>query len=265
MSRILAATFGLAAQSCGVWSSPSTCSERATCPETQEGTPDSVGPDAWSDPDRNPGSDPPDGSVGLEGQTPMQDAATGDVLNGDAGIRDGRSADVVSEPSAGPDASIDGVDDRVGNADAMQDVVASDSPSGGCVSQGAEDCTNGVDDDCNGKVDCADPACGAFTCIAPVPSGWLGPVALWQGPSGSAHPSCPTPFGNRIDANGGLNSLPAMCGCTCAASGQACLATGVFHADQACGSAPCASLTPGPSGSCTSVPANVCGSGGRSE
>ena len=40
--------------------------------------------------------------------------------------------------------------------------------SGTCVPTGAENCFNGVDDDCNGHVDCDDPACGSGVaqCVA---------------------------------------------------------------------------------------------------
>src|SRR6185436_995373 len=38
----------------------------------------------------------------------------------------------------------------------------------------AEDCENGVDDDGDGLVDCADPDCAklGYQCVAAVPSGW---------------------------------------------------------------------------------------------
>ena len=38
------------------------------------------------------------------------------------------------------------------------------SPDAGCVSQGPEDCSNELDDDCNGLTDCADPACDNQPC-----------------------------------------------------------------------------------------------------
>ena len=42
---------------------------------------------------------------------------------------------------------------------------------GGCVPSGPEDCFNQLDDDCNGHVDCDDPACmPAATCVALDPS-----------------------------------------------------------------------------------------------
>jgi hypothetical protein len=263
---LLAATLALAAvQSCGVWSSTGDCTERATCSEVQDGTKDSVSTDASQD--RSPGVNPEtgsgarDGSVAIDGEVLTPDAGASDV-NLDAANRDAPTADVANDRSAGWDASIDGVDERAGSGDATQDVAARDGPSGACVPTGPEDCTNGVDDDCNGKIDCADPACGAYACAASVPSGWLGPVAFWQAASSSAPPSCLPPFGSPIDGSEGLSASPATCTCACTASGQACSATGVFHADQACASGACATVTPAPSGACTAVPANACGSGG---
>jgi hypothetical protein len=56
------------------------------------------------------------------------------------------------------------------------------SPSGTCVSSTAEDCMNGIDDDGNGLIDCADPACNAgFMCVPQVPSGFAGPGEVYEG------------------------------------------------------------------------------------
>src|ERR1700678_3969885 len=55
----------------------------------------------------------------------------------------------------------------------------------GCVKGAIEDCTNGMDDNCDGLVDCADPECsgdgGAYSCTAlPTEMGWS-LVAFQQG------------------------------------------------------------------------------------
>lgn len=42
------------------------------------------------------------------------------------------------------------------------------------ASTGGEDCTNGVDDDDDGMIDCADSDCGTFVCVDPAPAGWAG-------------------------------------------------------------------------------------------
>jgi hypothetical protein len=62
------------------------------------------------------------------------------------------------------------------------------SPSGTCVPP--EDCMNGIDDDGNGKVDCADPACvnAGYTCVPQLPSSFAGPGEVYDGPGPS--PPC---------------------------------------------------------------------------
>ncbi|HTU62753.1 MAG TPA: hypothetical protein VMF89_30030, partial [Polyangiales bacterium] len=52
----------------------------------------------------------------------------------------------------------------------LQDAATSDasfSDASGCIATGAEDCMNGLDDDCNGAVDCADSACEPVTQCVP--------------------------------------------------------------------------------------------------
>lgn len=84
-----------------------------------------------------------------------------------------------------------------------------------------ENCQNGVDDDRDGKVDCADTDCGAYTCAAPPAAGWTGPVAVWSGTSGTG-PSCGSSGGfptAQVNANTGLVVPPYTCpACSCAPS-----------------------------------------------
>ena len=71
-------------------------------------------------------------------------------------------------PEAGSDAIVT-------NDGTTNDVVTIEaSPVDGCKATGPEKCTNGVDDDCNGLTDCADPACQTqgYACAAPAPGGW---------------------------------------------------------------------------------------------
>src|SRR5262245_6655050 len=54
----------------------------------------------------------------------------------------------------------------------------------GDAATGDEDCTNGVDDNGDGLIDCADPRCSpGFACVSIIPTGWQGYVALYHGPS----------------------------------------------------------------------------------
>jgi hypothetical protein len=92
---------------------------------------------------------------------------------------------------------------------------------GACVTL-VEDCQNGVDDDEDNLIDCADPACTAFAC-ATTPLGWTGPVALWSGTSGNA-PACPTAYpSDLLDAHDNLVVPPYTCpSCTCTPQNASC-------------------------------------------
>jgi hypothetical protein len=86
---------------------------------------------------------------------------------------------------------------------------------GACVSQGPEDCFNGVDDDCNGFTDCADPACSSVAmCTADIDGAVLG-VKL------AAADTCPAGFPDETVVNQGLSGGNGCVGCTCA--NAACL------------------------------------------
>ncbi|WP_437320650.1 hypothetical protein [Sorangium sp. So ce385] len=91
---------------------------------------------------------------------------------------------------------------------------------------GAEDCSNGADDDGDGRVDCADPACGDFVCTTAVPEGWSGYFALFDGEP-ARDPGCPDAFaaGEPFIGNRGLSATPASCTCSCGpVQGQRCAA-----------------------------------------
>jgi hypothetical protein len=86
-----------------------------------------------------------------------------------------------------------------------------------CVFKSAEDCFNGIDDDCNGKTDCEDPACTPTTeCVA-------APGTTFQAgvEAATAATTCPSNFtGGETALNEGLN-IPAATsctGCSCTAS-----------------------------------------------
>lgn len=87
---------------------------------------------------------------------------------------------------------------------------------------GGEDCLNGADDDGDGDVDCADADCSNFACVA-APDGWEGPVALYDGSSGTA-PDCPPELPDFV-ADGLADPVQedASCeACTCAAPAITC-------------------------------------------
>lgn len=78
---------------------------------------------------------------------------------------------------------------------------------------GPEVCGDGIDNDCNGKTDCTDPACSAagFSCID-VPAGFT--VVLF---SASARGACPADYPNATPLHGdpAPSGLPGTGTCTC--------------------------------------------------
>ncbi|HKP64155.1 MAG TPA: hypothetical protein VJV78_45780 [Polyangiales bacterium] len=100
-----------------------------------------------------------------------------------------------------------------GSGGAGQGGAGSDAgPS--CVSKGAEQCSNGLDDDCNGDTDCADAACSAMTC-APAGSvtGLLVPSAE----------SCPAGFqASQTTIYQGLTDQGCS-GCSCSTTATQCV------------------------------------------
>ncbi len=99
-----------------------------------------------------------------------------------------------------------------------------------------EDCLNGIDDDCNGKTDCQDDACGAFACGAAVPPGWR-PAAI----ASALDAGCAAPF----EEAGAFNEGPSgtvSCTCGCAANTGDCVGTLIQADNITCRPA----LTPNP-------------------
>ncbi|HEX7481752.1 MAG TPA: hypothetical protein VF331_28355 [Polyangiales bacterium] len=125
----------------------------------------------------------------------------------------------------------------------------------------AEICDNGKDDDGNGKVDCADPACSSNQCVAGAPTGFSGPVALFVG--STKPPSCAAGF-DMAAISGGTSAVgaPSTCSsCQCSAP-SACASLLNFRTSDAgsCGggstctssvNATCAQITACPSGQAT--------------
>lgn len=83
-----------------------------------------------------------------------------------------------------------------------------------CVFKSAEDCWNGIDDDCNGTTDCADPACQTTALCVPDKSG-----SFALGTELAAGGTCPAGYmGTTTDINTGLNGNAGCTGCSCAAT-----------------------------------------------
>ncbi len=130
-------------------------------------------------------------------------------------------------------------------------------PDGEC-NGGAENCSNGIDDNCNGLIDCADPVCqnAGYFCAAPPPSGWTGLAALATAAGGTI-PSCGGLYA-AVSSSGhaGLTASPANCTCACnnPPSNVQCNSVGINYYTDAC--------VTGAGGA--SLPPNFCVSNGGS-
>jgi len=149
-------------------------------------------------------------AAGADGALPGDDASGAAGL--DASALDASALDAAATDAATVDAAPLA---DAGAADAGRDAAVD---AGSCTPRGAEDCTNGVDDDCNGLTDCADTACtsGGFECVPSVPSGWSY-AALSIGSRGP----CPSGFASQRDVVMDPTGGAASCSCSCSSSGTA--------------------------------------------
>jgi len=90
---------------------------------------------------------------------------------------------------------------------------------GTCVPTGAENCFNSLDDDCDGRVDCADTDCGPVAQCVP-----LDPTGGRVGVVVAATASCPTGYTDLTAIFSGLGA-GACTGCTCRPPTLSCSAT----------------------------------------
>jgi hypothetical protein len=161
------------------------------------------------------------GASGSGGDSDAGDGSTSTdgALRGDSAA--GSTGGMVVE--AGPEAPLDGPADRT--FDAPPEVMP------GCVPK-TEDCYNGVDDDCDGLPDCADPDCAPTTVCVPRPTGLVGTtIANGTCPAGFAPKSnTGTPFGLTVDG-GGTSCAGCQCGQSVVTSCTSTLTTYVSIAD----------------------------------
>jgi hypothetical protein len=194
---------GLAAESCGVFSSGA-CADKATC-RNLEGGSDDGGSDGVSNAD-------------VVDTTVPADGASDDVSPADSGDATGEQGDAANDVVTGDD---------------VGDVTVVDAPA---------DVPLDAPDACPPAV-CADAGCTSGNlCAPPAPAMWTGPALLWSGPFGSAVPPCPMGYEDAFDANAGPTGSLGSCSCTCVASGQLCSVAAVLNGDAAC-LAPCGSAT----------------------
>jgi hypothetical protein len=109
-----------------------------------------------------------------------------------------------------------------------------------------EDCSNGIDDNCDGKIDCADPQCmPAYSCTPAFPPGWNGPVAFVEQDTDAAAPiapPCPSAYPTLADDGHATLTAPiASCQCTC--QGPCSLTVSTFTNNNCGGTHLCAATT----------------------
>jgi len=84
---------------------------------------------------------------------------------------------------------------------------------GGCTFVSAENCFNRADDDCNGTIDAADPACASTTQCVPAA------VVFTMGIQLGANADCPAAYANsELTLNRAINPGAGCTGCSCTAS-----------------------------------------------
>jgi hypothetical protein len=114
-----------------------------------------------------------------------------------------------------------------------------------CKSTGKEICDDGIDNDCNGDIDCADPACNAgFACVDGTPEGWT-ELAL----ADTARPPCPSGYTGSADVRvvQGDGAHSCKCDCAGACTGSITVAKGT---DATCASGT-ETFTQNTNGNCT--------------
>ncbi len=127
----------------------------------------------------------------------------------------------------------------------------------------AELCNNGIDDNCDGRIDCADPECmpGWSCTAAAVPAGGWSVVEYAE----NARPACPANYATSADVLEGPEGSPATCGCQCNVTTPGSCETGSFPvfvgSGAGCALLPSATNT-GNNGACTALPIQYTPGGG---
>jgi hypothetical protein len=106
-------------------------------------------------------------------------------------------------------------------------IVPGEGGSDGCG--GAEICSNGVDDNCDGHIDCDDPQCAPATgwsCVAAVPAGWS--IVSYEM---NGHDPCGAGFGSAANVVEGPSSSGTTCSCDgCSVTDPGSCTSGSFTA-----------------------------------
>lgn len=153
---------------------------------------------------------------------PACGADTEGVFQSSAGANTGSSSGNGGEAGAGQGGSSNASSSgQVGGGGSSGQSSSSSSSSSGSAMP--EDCLDGLDNDLDGDVDCADAECTTgFVCTDEAPTGWTS-VAIEQG-KGAAPPPAPCGDGSVAEALFTGPAGPAECSaCTCGAlAGNTC-------------------------------------------
>jgi hypothetical protein len=154
--------------------------------------------------------------------------------------------------------------DGCGSPDCTEKATCADPPSTPIVDAGHAESGDG----CNASSpDCANPKCqAAYTCTAPAPSGWLGPVALSDQENGPPLPQASACSGaysnNAFEANSNPAFVAASCSCACSSVKAECTRPIItVYSDNQCGPNNCGT---GADTVCGVVDGPHCSSGGQS-
>jgi len=120
---------------------------------------------------------------------------------------------------------------------------------GGAAAVGASAGGGAAGSDVVPPVSCEEP------CVPHAPSGWQGPMALWEGQASGTNmpPSCPAGYAEPVDLHRELIAPPGPCTCSCSAQGQVCEATLRIYEDMACSTNNVCATVSTSTGSCTGV------------
>jgi hypothetical protein len=192
------------------------CAETATCPE--------------------PAADATEST--LDAATPVDEVEEGgNPQVGEGVFETGADGGIGTPGDSGPD-----VDAGVGDAARVGD-AAGDGPDGCALT---EDCTNGIDDNCDGKIDCADPQCmPSYMCTPAFPPGWSGPVAVFEQDSDGGAPTvppCPSAY-PTLAQDGHATPLAAGASCQCTCQGPCSLVVSTYTNNNCGGTHLCAATT----------------------
>jgi hypothetical protein len=194
-------------------------------------------------------------ALGLGDYGPQDDAG-GSSGDGTVETDAGHGGDTTTDS---PGTGDTGTPDVRGDS-AHPDGVAPDAPASetGPGDAGHPDASDAMTD---GPVFTSDACSGANTCAPAAPSGWQGPVVIWEGTS--APPSCASFYLDVFDGGTSPSGSAASCKCSCGAvTGSTCGAATVQFGTSGC-AAGCGTSASAAPGACVNIQSQVtaCGSG----